>query len=126
MRRFRLLLSAVLLSACGGGGGPTSGGDTPSVFVAFAKDFAGYKSWEAFPVPAGSVPDFPDLTGPRTEYLHARPPPGSKEFPVGTIIVKEVPASSKVFAMVKRGGGYDTEGAVNWEWFELQNDAAGA
>ena len=25
------------------------------------------------------------------------------------------------FAMVKRGGGYNAQGASGWEWFELQN-----
>jgi hypothetical protein len=116
-----VLFALVACSSGSSGGG--GGGGTPDVFVAFAQDFAGYQKWESFAIPAGNVADFPDLTGPRTVYLRARPPTGSKEFPVGTMIVKEIPASSKIFAMVKRGGSYNTQGAANWEWFELANGA---
>jgi len=33
--------------------------------------------------------------------------------------------SRHVFAMVKRGGGFNAEGAKEWEWFELHNEANG-
>ena len=43
----------------------------------------------------------------------------------GTIIVKEPSdgdlTTRQIFAMVKRGGDFNPTGAVNWEWFELQN-----
>ncbi|RYZ01408.1 MAG: hypothetical protein EOO73_35715, partial [Myxococcales bacterium] len=46
-----------------------------------------------------------------------------REFPVGTIIVKqariEARPEGQLFAMVKRGGRYNPEGAHGWEWFEL-------
>jgi hypothetical protein len=29
----------------------------------------------------------------------------------------------KTFAAVKRGGGYNADGATDWEWFELTKDA---
>ena len=28
--------------------------------------------------------------------------------------------------MVKRGGGFNATGAVNWEWYELNNNADGS
>jgi hypothetical protein len=60
-------------------------------------------------------------------YLNQAPPHGSTEFPVGTIIVKDLGpgpgTAATTFAMVKRGGGFNEQGATNWEWFELQNNA---
>ena len=38
---------------------------------------------------------------------------------MGTIIVKETTADGRIFAQVKRGGGYNITGAVDWEWYEL-------
>jgi hypothetical protein len=62
---------------------------------------------------------------PRFAFLNGAPAHGATEFPVGTIIVKEVNVGElttrKIFAMQKRGGGFDPGGAVDWEWFELQN-----
>lgn len=50
---------------------------------------------------------------------------GSETFPIGTIIVKESGTGDlptrHVFAMVKRGGGYNADGMKGWELFELQN-----
>ena len=55
--------------------------------------------------------------------MNARPAPGATSFPVGTMIVKEVRNEQKktheIFAMVKRGAGYNQRGAPGWEWFEL-------
>jgi hypothetical protein len=80
--------------------------------------------------PSDPIATSPHLTGPRTEYLNKKPAPGSSEFPIGTIIVKEIGGGDVttrgVFAMVKRGGGYNPEGASNWEWFELANGADGS
>ena len=108
-------------------GDPDAGGE----FVAFAPDFAGYASWTAFDLGDGSdagsdascvhVADVP-----RTAYLNEAPPHGSTEFPVGTIIVKEIhmTPSTQVLAMVKRGGGYDPgRGCVGWKWFGLDTSA---
>jgi predicted CxxxxCH...CXXCH cytochrome family protein len=51
-------------------------------------------------------------------------------FPVGTIIVKETEEADvtqrTVFAMVKRGGGFNATGAVGWEWFKLGDNADGS
>lgn len=108
-----------------------SGGTT---FVAFAAHFQGYRRWTQTP----GVPD-PSLSadaissvhvaGPMTVYVNRPPPAGSKEFPVGTVIVKELETGAlgerTVFAMVKRGGTFNDGGAPGWEWFELQNTCDG-
>ena len=93
------------------------------MFVAVIEDFRGYHSWEGF-----DATDDAALVGIHdgstvTEYLSRRPPSGAKEFAVGTIIVKEATGGTlahEVFAMVKRGGGFNS-GAPGWEWFELGN-----
>lgn len=133
-RLFRLTLSAfavALIAACGDGGdAPATGSDatnagTGGTFIAFTPAFEGWRTWEKFPLGEGSAQGQAHLAGPRSEYLNKRPPKGSTEFPVGTIIVKELEVGAledrKVFAMVKRGGSYNAASAPGWEWFELKN-----
>lgn len=111
------------------------------VFVATPQDFScggpfgGFHTWDATPgVGPVGAPDPSAATdggihaGPMTTYINQKPPSGSTSFPIGTMIVKEQndPALTdrQIFAMVKRGGGYNSvngTGAVNWEFFELQN-----
>lgn len=92
----------------------------PSGFIALERDFVGYESWEvkAF---EGVFVDEAHTAGPRRVFLNKRPPEGSTEFPVGTIFVKALDFTT--FAMVKRGNGYNANGAHGWEWFELTRDA---
>jgi hypothetical protein len=101
--------------------GPEAAGDT---FLAVDSSFAGFRTWEPFPLAPGSNGTI-HTAGARTEYLNRAPPKGSTSFPVGTIIVKESDdgpiADRQVFARVKRGGGYNAAGAAGWEWFELKN-----
>jgi hypothetical protein len=110
-RRFALLLMA---AACGGAGSGSSDGG----FIAFAADFQDYRSWQTFAYTAdgGTI----HATGPVIEYVNKHAPAGASEFPLGTIIVKYDEAfDGGVFAMVKRGGGYNANGADGWEWFDL-------
>jgi hypothetical protein len=122
------VLSTLLIAAATSCSAPSSSDTT--TFVAFADDFAPYESWTSFDV--GEIPDpnGVDLAGPRTVYVNRLPPHGATEFPVGTILVKvvrtdDVPQDWQMFALVKRGGGYDGDGAPNWEWFGLSTDASG-
>ncbi len=115
---------AMSLAACApaeSGSGPEPAGDT---FLAVDSSFTGFRTWESFPLPAGSSLTI-HTSGARTEYLNRAPAPGRTAFPVGTIIVKESddgPIDARqVFARVKRGGGYNAAGAAGWEWFELKN-----
>jgi hypothetical protein len=118
------------LGCTSGSGAAADAGSTP--FIAFASDFAGFHSWPSTPGvgPAGA-PNPSEATdggihsGPMTTYINKKPPHGSTSFPIGTIIVKEQNdpqlLDRQIFAMVKRGGGYNVAGATNWEWYELKN-----
>jgi hypothetical protein len=53
-----------------------------------------------------------------------------RTWPVGSILVKTIeigatPAEWEIFAMVKRGGGYNPDGAREWEFFRLQINSQG-
>jgi len=113
-----------MFAACSkpGPGTPPPPDDSTATFVAFPATFHDFRSWTSFhsdgPPDDGSVPA--DVLGPRTQYINKLPPHGSHEFPVGTIIVEvRESGSMQTFAGVKRGGGYNADGATNWEWFEL-------
>jgi hypothetical protein len=115
-------LATCALVACGTSDG--AGDDAPETFLAFSSTFAPFRSWTSFHSdgPADDGTFTPDVLGPRTQYINKLPPPGSPEFPVGTVIVEaRENAGKKIFAGVKRGGGFNAGGAANWEWFELSD-----
>src|SRR5262249_17806484 len=103
--------------ACSGAKDDDPEQGSATTFIAFERDFAGFRDWEAFHIDA-PLPTAGDVhtSGPRTEYLNRRPPHGASAFPVGTIIVKEIESDDlhKIFAMVKRGGDYNTKGPLGW------------
>jgi hypothetical protein len=126
MTRFALV---VMVAAACGGGGEEPPGDGQTSFIAVASTFAPFRDWPSFhsdgPVDDGTFS--PDVLGPRTQYINKLPPTGATEFPVGTVIVEaRENAGMKIFAGVKRGLNFNTEGARNWEWFELVEDQATA
>src|SRR4051794_5627134 len=98
------LVMPVVLAALGSGCGHADDvpPDTTSTFIAFASDFQGFRGWEAFHLPDAPAQGSFHVAGPRTIYLNLRPPHGSREFPVGTVLVKEVETgpveTRKVFA----------------------------
>ena len=96
------------------------GGET---FIALQRDFQAFRSWEKVMVAeAAVVGGHP--AGARFAYLNRPPTPGEGAFPVGTIVVKTVengtPDLWKIHARVKRGGGFNSDGARGWEWFDLR------
>ena len=110
-------LAAGALVACGG-----ASNDPPETFLAFSSTFAPFRSWTSFH--SDGPPDdgtwTPDVLGPRTQYINTPPKHGAAEFPVGTVIVEaRESGDQKIFAGVKRGGGFNAGGAADWEWFEL-------
>jgi hypothetical protein len=128
-RAFRSSSLAIVLVACSASPEeaaqpqPTSSVRDP--FVAFSDDFKGFHAWEKMFIPAGELDD-PIHGGNRSIYVNKRPAKGSKEFPVGTIIVKQMQdPGGQTFAMVKRGGGFNADGAVGWEWFRLVEQSGG-
>lgn len=117
-----LLLGSLLAgSACGGQSGePGDSTDVP--FLAFASNFRGFRAWTSFDTGAGSTPidNAVHTTGPRTTYVNQVPPAGASAFPKSTILVKVMSGDKRIFASVKRGAGYNPNGARGWEWFELE------
>lgn len=97
--------------------------ESEDTFIALQRDFAPFLDWPE--VMVGETPITPDghLTGPRYAFLNEKPASGGTSFPVGTIIVKTAqtgnPIQWEIHAMVKRGGGFNVDGAVGWEWFDL-------
>ncbi len=104
-------------------------GAAPQIFVSQVPDFDGFCHWPSAPATAaGDASDGIHRLGPLTVYWNRPPPHGAREFPVGTIIVKESQQADAgqrvVFAMVKRqarAGDYNTDGAKGWEWWSLQD-----
>lgn len=98
-------------------------------FIVFERDLAGFRGWEPVDLPRSGGAGMAHVAGLRREYLNRRPPAGAKTFPVGTILVKEMLEGAspghRIFAMAKRGGGYNAEGASGWEWFELRERGDG-
>jgi hypothetical protein len=146
LRTFALGGAALALALTAGAGcsvAPSAGPDGGQ-FVAFDTTFNSFHTWPSAvampspslpPVDAGGVgPDGGATDGgvhppPETEYWQIPTPPTGNAFPLGTIIVKETeeadPTARQVFAMVKRGADFNANGAVNWEFFELTNNANG-
>ncbi|AKF10702.1 hypothetical protein [Sandaracinus amylolyticus] len=92
-------------------------------FVAFARDFAGFRRWERIAVEGAMVPiGAPE--GPTYVYASGRAPEGASRWPVGTILVKSIevgpPSAWTIHAMVKRGVPYNRAGTIGWEFFELR------
>lgn len=120
-------LVAIAAAACGGDGSNTA---EPDLFIPFERDFQGFRKWRSFSLSAQPGLGMAHLAGPRTDYINRIPPKGSATFPIGTIVVKELEIGDlpqrQLFAMVKRGGGFNQTGARDWEWFELQNRSDGS
>jgi hypothetical protein len=119
------LCAAIAQGGCGGGtpAAPSDGAAIP--FIAFAKDFRGFRTWSSHSIESAVAAGATHVSGPRTVYINQPPPPGAIEFPVGTLIVKETVADGKLFARCKRGNNFNSTGAIGWEWFELQETASG-
>jgi hypothetical protein len=93
-------------------------------FIALPRDFCDFREWMAFPL--RDIDMHAGVTGPLVVYLKDLPPMGAEAFPVGTMIVKTVelgdPKEWEIHAMVKRGGTFNSRGAIGWEFFDLGID----
>jgi hypothetical protein len=119
-----LLCLAVGQSGCGRPS-ETSVDGSRDTFIAFARDFSGFRGWPSHAVDSAVAAGSTHVSGPRTVYINQPPRPDATEFPVGTLIVKETAADGKIFARCKRGGAFNVTGALDWEWFELQETTSG-
>jgi hypothetical protein len=120
------LATAALVGVLGCNSNPLPDDGVRFPFIAGAADFADFRTWPSHSIESATATGSTHVTGSRTVYINMVPPAGAAAFPVGTRIVKETLADGKLFARVKRGGGYNTTGAVDWEWFELQESSSGA
>jgi hypothetical protein len=120
------ILTAAVIGAIGCSSNPLPPDGARFPFIAVAGDFDGFRSWPSHAIESPAASGSTHVSGARTVYINELPPAGAAAFPVGTRIVKETAADGKLFARVKRGGGYNTTGAVDWEWFELQETSSGA
>src|SRR5678816_722926 len=57
-------------------------------------------------------------SGDAVGYLNHRTQ--ASAYPTGTMIVKAFLPSWELFAMAKRGGGFNAKGALGWEFFRLK------
>ncbi len=123
------VLAVLALAACLDNEQDENSAAQATTFIALDRDFVGFETWQSFDLGETIVEGLP--YGRRVLYVSAMPPAGASEFPIGTKLVKvfedpELPRDQwDIYAMVKRGGGFNGNGAVNWEWFELVRDSAG-
>jgi len=112
MRKMAMVLGAMALVGCGGPSGP--------VFIALTSDFADYASWEKVVLGDGVLEGHP--TGMRLGYRNMKPN-SQGIYPVGSILLKVItvsPSEIEFFAMAKRGGGFNSAGALDWEFLTLK------
>lgn len=131
LRRCALMVVCLNTVAACAGNGDASSSSSSGCFLAFGSQFDGFRLWKSYAYDSAGEGDASvHVSGPRTEYVNELPPAGSTSFPVGTMIVKEVgvddPANHHLFAMVKRGCDFNANGAKDWEFMELQEQAPGA
>jgi hypothetical protein len=121
-RSAALILISCASAACAGSSADDGAGKASDVFIAFASDFKDFRTWQSFDVTMDADAGAFHPEDMLLEYLNRAPPSGSTEFPIGTIIVKQLKDDLAIydeyFAMVKRGGDQQPNG---WEWFGLAN-----
>ena len=113
------------VAACAGSSSPADAG----TFIALVSDLKGFHSWTNYDA-GNEVVDQIHNNDFRTVYIACTKQPGFNchlpghgrsqlAFDVGTMIVKESDPTDggppEIFAMTKRGGGYNDAGAVDWE-----------
>jgi hypothetical protein len=97
-------------------------------FIALERNFQGFQNWARVDLADRPEQGGTHVAGETHEYINSPPAAGAKAFAVGTIFVKTVESQKKsdIFAMVKRGGGFNASGASGWEWFGLRARADGS
>ncbi len=102
---------------------PASAAASGETFVAFARDFEDFRTWERIPIEGAMIP-VGATPGPTAIYVNHRPPEGARRWPVGTMLVKTIengdPSDWVIHAMAKRGVPYNRDGTIGWEFFELR------
>ncbi|WP_053979256.1 cytochrome P460 family protein [Marinagarivorans algicola] len=107
----------------------------PSEFVGTLDDIKDYKSWTKVDEVTGdnlANGGAHSTSGTRKTYkkqASASPYTEAGEYPIGTIIVKEITNTAgsitNLYAMIKRGGSFNVNGG-GWEWFTPSTDLSSA
>ena len=122
---------AALAMACAGPPGPAdmdASVEAGQGYVALSRDFADYQSWQRYDLGYSEAKGHP--AGNRVVYLSVPGPLVNGRFPIGTRMVKAItlngtPTTVEYVGAVKRGGGFNGQGAVDWEFFLLRATDAG-
>lgn len=87
-------------------------------FVALPADFEDFQSWDSV-VPDGAAHGDVPRTVFANEWVGSEP----DRFPTGSVLVKvaETADGPITHAMARRGDDYNLDGAVGWEWLELDH-----
>lgn len=113
-------LLVCLVAACGG--------EAPETFILMQSDVADFRTWSRFEVGTGDS-NGTHPAGTRVVYVNQIPDSSDKTFPVGTILVKLAEENGKpvgdIHVMSKRGGDFNTGGALGWEFLELELSDSG-
>ncbi|HEY4242989.1 MAG TPA: hypothetical protein VGM88_24405 [Kofleriaceae bacterium] len=112
----------IALAGCGGSAASDCSAVDPATmtFIAFAGCFDDFRDWTSFHDDLEDPSLDAAVNGPRTQYINNPPPHGATEFPIGTIIAEARESGTMpIFFGIKRGGGFNNTGAVNWEWGEI-------
>lgn len=100
---------------------PSQGTPAAGTFIALERDFQAFLGWTRVQVGDDEIVGG-HAAGPRFAYVSGQPGGGS--FPVGTRVVKTVeigdPSTWTIHARAKRGGAFNPQGAIGWEWFDLR------
>src|SRR5688572_15791759 len=122
----RMCAAAFVSLAIAGCGEDPVAPATPSVFIALNRDFEPFEGWTRFARIEDRIP--PAHTGRRSfVYASRMPARGATHFAVGTMLMRvdqlgDDPTHWEVHAMAKRGGGFNPDGADDWEFFGIQLD----
>ena len=124
--RLAALAPLTVIAACA-----TDAADSPrEPFIALASDFDAFETWPNVVLAEPFSFDGGHRVGASRVFLLGEVPPEGEPFAVGTILLKTVedgaPTDWEIHGMVKRGGGYNAEGAVGWEWLDLSLTDEGA
>jgi hypothetical protein len=111
------LFTSVLVGGASGCGGVPPDEGEPGLFIPLARDFEDFRSWPST-MATGTAQGSIHLAGTRVIYTSKPPEADGVTYPVGTMIVKTV-ETGELFARAKRGGTYNSNGALGWEWLEL-------
>jgi hypothetical protein len=105
---------------------PTLQATAGGTFIALERDFQTFPAWRRLQVGDEVIVDG-HAAGARFAYVSSTAVAGS--YPIGTMIVKTVelgdPTTWTIHARAKRGGGFNPQGALGWEWFELHTFTTG-